>query len=60
MRLRSSTEGAGKGILDELKAINFRFGRHCGRESYGDKFGTDYGSSDGGGSFEVNEGANAA
>jgi hypothetical protein len=60
MRSRSSSDGACKGILDELKAINLGLVEIMVERVTVVMFGMDSGSSNGGGSFEFDEGLDAA
>jgi hypothetical protein len=60
MRLRSSTDSAGKGILDELEAIDLGLVEIVVERVAVVKFRMDYGSGNDGGSFEVDKGMDAA
>jgi hypothetical protein len=62
LRLRSSSDGAGESILDELKEINLSLVEDeiVVERVTVVKFGMDYGSSDDGGCFEVDERVDAA
>jgi hypothetical protein len=60
MRLRSSRDSTSKSILDELEAINLGLVEIVVERVTLVKFRMDYGSGNGGGSFEVNKGTDAA
>jgi hypothetical protein len=60
MRLRSTSDSTSKSILDELKAVYLGLVEIVVERVTVVKFGVDYGSGNGGGSFEVNKGTNAA
>jgi hypothetical protein len=59
-RLRSLSDSAGDGILDELEAIDLDLVEIVVERVTVIEFEMDYGSGEGGGSFEVDEGADAA
>jgi hypothetical protein len=56
MRLRSSSDCASEGILDELEAIDLGLVEIVVERVTVVKFRMDYGSSNGRGSFEVDKG----
>jgi hypothetical protein len=60
VRLRGTSYSTGKGILDELEAIDWGLVEIVVERVTEVEFRMDYGSGDGGGSFEVDEGADAA
>jgi hypothetical protein len=60
MRLRSSSDSAGEGILDELEAIDLGLVEIVIERVTVVKFRMDYGSGNDGGSFEVDKGTDAA
>jgi hypothetical protein len=55
MRLRSSRDSTSKGILDQLEAIDLGLGKIVVERVTVVKFRMDYGSGNGGGSFEIDE-----
>jgi hypothetical protein len=60
MRLRSSSDSVGEGILDVLEAIDLGLVEIVVERVTVVKFRMDYGSDNGGGSFEVDKRTDAA
>jgi hypothetical protein len=60
MRLESTRDSTSESILDKLKAVDLGLVEIVVERITVVKFRMDYGSGDGGGSFEVDKGADAA